>query len=140
MLAIPVKRTEKKIVQGLSRAEVEALLATPDLTMWQGRRDHALLLTLYNTGARVSEMITLQRHQVHFGVSTFVHLHGKGRKERAVPLWHKTARALQGWFRDLAGASHQLTFLMHGVMPCPVMESITCCSKRSVVRCRSVLR
>lgn len=110
VLAIPVKRTEKKIVQGLSRAEVEALLATPDLTTWQGRRDHALLLTLYNTGARVSEMMTLQRPQVHFGASSFVHLHGKGRKERTVPLWHKTARALQGWFRDLAGASHQLAF------------------------------
>jgi integrase/recombinase XerD len=110
VLAIPVKRTEKKIVQGLSRAEVEALLATPDLTTWQGRRDHALLLTLYNTGARVSEVIMLQRPQVHFGASTFVHLHGKGRKERTVPLWNKTARALQGWFRDLAGASHQLAF------------------------------
>ncbi len=110
VLAIPVKRTEMKIVQGLSRVEVDALLATPDLTTWQGRRDHALLLTLYNTGARVSEGITLQRHQVHFGASTFVHLHGKGRKERTVPLWNKTARALQGWFRDLAGVSHQLAF------------------------------
>jgi site-specific recombinase XerD len=110
VLAIPVKRTEKKVVQGLSRAEVEALLATPDLTTWQGRRDHALLLTLYNSGARVSEVITLQRHQVHFGVSTFLYLHGKGRKERTVPLWNTTARALQGWFRDLAGVSHQLAF------------------------------
>ncbi len=110
VLAIPVKRTGKKIVQGLSRPEIEALLATPDLTTWQGRRDHALLLTLYNSGARVSEVITLQRHQIHFGARTFLQLHGKGRKERTVPLWSTTASALQGWFRDLAGVSHQLAF------------------------------
>src|SRR4029453_13279659 len=80
------------------------------LTTWQGRRDHALFLTLYNSGARASEVINLQPHQIPFGTSTFLHLHGKGRKERTVPLWRKTASALQGWFRDLAGVSHELAF------------------------------
>jgi integrase/recombinase XerD len=110
VLAIPLKRTEKKVVQALSRTESDALLAAPDLTTWQGRRDHTLLLLLYNSGARVSEVIALQRSQVSFGASTFLQLHGKGRKERCVPLWPKTARALQAWFRELAGASHQLVF------------------------------
>jgi integrase/recombinase XerD len=94
----------------MTREEIDALLATPDLTTWQGRRDHALLLTMYNTGARVSEITTLQRSQIHFGPSTFLQLYGKGRKERTVPLWAKTSRALQGWFRDLTGASHTLAF------------------------------
>lgn len=55
----------------------------------------------YNTGARVSEMTELQRHQVKFGVKSFVQFMGKGRKERAVPLWPTTTRALQAWFKEV---------------------------------------
>lgn len=110
VLAIPLKRADKKLVQALSREEIEAILAAPDLTNWQGRRDHALLLTLYNSGARVSEITSLKRGHVHFGVSTVLQLHGKGRKERAVPLWTKTSRALQAWFRELERAGHQIAF------------------------------
>src|SRR5262245_8481658 len=51
VLSIPVKRAEKKIVQAVTREEMEALLKAPDLSSRQGRRDHALLLTLYNSGA-----------------------------------------------------------------------------------------
>ncbi len=93
VLAIPVKRTDKKLIEALTRAEVEALLAAPNRSCWIGRRDHALLLTLYNSGARVSEVTTLQRHQVCFGTPTFLQLTGKGRKERTVPLWPQTSLA-----------------------------------------------
>ena len=110
ILAIPQKRTEKKLLQGLSRSEIEALLAAPDLTTWTGRRDHALLLTFYNSGARVSELIQLQRCQVTFGVHSLLQLHGKGRKERMVPLWTKTARILQAWFRELEDTKQPLAF------------------------------
>ncbi len=101
VLAIPVKRTDKKLIEALTRAEVEALLAAPNRSCWIGRRDHALLLTLYNSGARVSEVTTLQRHQVCFGTPTFLQLTGKGRKERTVPLWPQTSRMLQAWFAEL---------------------------------------
>lgn len=110
VMAIPQKRTDKKLVQALSRTEMEAILAAPDLSSWRGRRDHAILLTMYNSGARVSEIISIQRGQVNFGATTFLQLHGKGRKERAVPLWTKTSRALQAWFRELEGAAHQIVF------------------------------
>lgn len=110
VLAIPQKRTDKKLVQALTRPEIEAILATPDLTQALGRRDHALLLTLYNSGARVSEIIALQRGQVQFGATTFLQLQGKGRKQRTIPLWTKTSRALQAWFQEQTGASHQLAF------------------------------
>ena len=80
---------------------MDALLAAHDLKQWAGRRDHALLLTLYNTGARVSEMTTLQRTQVTFGLKSFVQFTGKGRKERAVPLWPTTSHALQAWFKEV---------------------------------------
>lgn len=103
VLAIPVKRADKKLIAALTRAEIEALLAAPDRACWRGRRDHALLLTLYNSGARVSEVTTLQRHQVCFGPSTFLHLTGKGRKERTVPLWPHTSETLQAWFAEVGG-------------------------------------
>jgi integrase/recombinase XerD len=110
VLSIPVKRAEKKIVQAVTREEMEALLKAPDLSTWQGRRDHALLLTLYNSGARISEITVLQRNQVMLGASAFLQLQGKGRKERTVPLWPKTARTLQAWFRELRSEPQGLAF------------------------------
>jgi len=110
VLAIPVKRMDKKLIGALTRAEVEALLAAPDRSCWVGRRDHALLLTLYNSGARVSEVTTLQRHQVCFGTPTFLQLTGKGRKERTVPLWPHTSRTLQAWFAEVGEDGGQTAF------------------------------
>src|SRR5215510_10734278 len=110
VLAIPVKRADRRIVRSLTRAEIDAILAAPDLNQWSGRRDHALLLTLYNSGSRVSEITALERAQCRFGSHSFLHLYGKGRKERTVPLWTKTARALQSWFRELSPQRTNLTF------------------------------
>ena len=78
VLAIPRKREDKKLIGYLTRDEMEALLAAPDRSHWVGRRDHALLLTTYNSGARVSEITALRRAQVYFGATTFLNLHGKG--------------------------------------------------------------
>ena len=106
VMAIPVKRQDKKLVGALTREEMDALLDAPDRSTWGGRRDHALLLTMYNTGARVSEMTTLRRDQVRLGAATsYIELHGKGRKERTVPLWPHTARTLEAWFKELAQTS-----------------------------------
>lgn len=110
ILAIPVKRQDKKLIGYLSREEMEAILATPDRSKWIGRRDYALLLTMYNSGARVSEMTTLRCEQVAFGVSTFVHLHGKGRKDRTIPLWPQTSRVLKEWFRERGAEARHIAF------------------------------
>lgn len=101
ILAIPVKRPEKKLIGYLTREEIQAVLAAPDRSTWVGRRDYALLLTMYNSGARVSEMTMLRWKQVVFGDSTLLQLHGKGRKDRTLPLWPQTSRVLQAWFREL---------------------------------------
>ncbi len=94
--------SDKRLVHYLSRDEVEALIGAPDRTVWSGRRDHALLLTLYNTGARVSEVIALRREQGHLDTAgAHAELLGKGRKERVVPLWAETAQLLRAWFREL---------------------------------------
>jgi integrase/recombinase XerD len=101
VLAIPIKREDQRLVGYLTRQEMEALLAAPDRAQRFGRRDHALLLTLYNTGARVSEIAAARRSQVTFGSTTLLALHGKGRKDRSVPLWPKTGRILAAWFAEL---------------------------------------
>ena len=100
VLAIPRKRAPRRQVHYLTRAEMQAILAGCDRSTHGGRRDHVLLLTLYNTGARVSELIALRRSHVRFGAATVVQLHGKGRKERAVPLWTRTSRTLRQWFDE----------------------------------------
>jgi integrase/recombinase XerD len=110
VLAIPMKRQDRKLIGYLTRTEIQALLAMPDASKWSGRRDYALLLTLYNSGARVSEITTLRRQQVCFGASTFLQLTGKGRKERTVPLWPETARVLRVWFEELGDDARQMAF------------------------------
>jgi integrase/recombinase XerD len=110
VLAIPMKREDHKLIGYLTRTEIQALLAAPNQSTWSGRRDHAWLLTLYNSGARVSEITTLTRAQVCFGVSTFVQLTGKGRKERTVPLWPTTAQVVKAWFSELGDAAGPLAF------------------------------
>lgn len=112
VMAIPVKRCDKRLVGCLSRDEVKALLAAPDRSAWPGRRDHALLLTLYNSGARVSEIIALRREQVRLDAATGAHLelHGKGRKDRVVPLWAETARVLRAWLRERGDQDGDVAF------------------------------
>jgi len=110
VLAIPMKREDRKLIAYLTRTEMQALLAAPDRSKWSGRRDYALLLTLYNSGARVSEVTALKRAQVCFGASTFVQLTGKGRKERTVPLWSDTARVVKAWFEELGEDAGPMAF------------------------------
>jgi integrase/recombinase XerD len=110
VLAIPMKRQDRKLIGYLTRTEIQALLATPDASTWSGRRDYALLLTLYNSGARVSEITTLRRQQICFGTSTFLQLIGKGRKERTVPLWPDTAQVLKAWFDELGDDAGPIAF------------------------------
>jgi site-specific recombinase XerD len=98
VLAIPTKRTDRPVLRYLTREEIGALLAAPDRSTWSGRRDAVLLAVLYNTGARVSEITGLRVSDVLLERQMAVHLHGKGRKERVVPLWKSTAAQLRAWF------------------------------------------
>jgi site-specific recombinase XerD len=97
VLAIPEKRFDRRVLTFLTREEVAALLDAPDRSTWSGQRDAVLLATLYNTGARVSEMTGLRIGDVLVDRQCAVRLRGKGRKERAVPLWKSTAAMLREW-------------------------------------------
>jgi integrase/recombinase XerD len=103
VLAIPAKRAPKTIVTFLRDDEIDALLAAPDRARWIGRRDHALLLTMIQTGLRVSELTALTNGDVALGIGPHVHCHGKGRKERITPLTPQTAAVLRVWQRERAG-------------------------------------
>jgi site-specific recombinase XerD len=110
VLAMPMKREDRKLIGYLTRTEMQALLAASDRSTRAGRRDYALLLTLYNSGARVSEVTALKRDQVCFGASTFLQLIGKGRKERSVPLWPDTVQVLKAWFAELGDDAGPIAF------------------------------
>ena len=111
VLAIPIKKTEKRLVGYVTREEMDAILAVPDQSTWIGRRDHALLLTMYNSGARLSEMTGLHRSQIKIESGrAHLQIYGKGRKERTVPLWPHTTRVLNQWQAEQRGAAHDLVF------------------------------
>jgi len=97
IIAIPMKRFERALLGFLSRDEVQAVLAAPDLQTWCGRRDRIMFTMLYNSGARVSEMIGIRVSDVTLGTTSSVRLHGKGRKQRTVPLWKETAADIRQW-------------------------------------------
>jgi site-specific recombinase XerD len=104
-LGVPVKRFERPMFGYLTRDEMLAVIGKP-ADSWLSQRDHALFLLMYNTGARVSEIIGVKVSDVVLDASAAcVHLHGKGRKQRSVPLWHATVKSLRAWLR----ANHELT-------------------------------
>jgi site-specific recombinase XerD len=105
VLAIPMKRFDRPVLGFLSRQEIQAILEAPDPRTWAGRRDRALFSLMYNTGARVSEVIGLRVGDVVIDGSPAAHLHGKGRKERSVPLWRPTAKLIRNWRRRLDDAA-----------------------------------
>jgi site-specific recombinase XerD len=110
VLAIPMKRFEQPLIGFLSREHIEAILAAPDQNTWAGQRDRVMFATLYNTGARVSELIGIQIGDLMLDPSASVHLHGKGRKERSVPLWRDTAAQLKRWLREYPRSPEQPLF------------------------------
>jgi len=95
ILAIPAKRAQTRPPVYLEPDDVRAVLAQPDLRTATGARDLALLLFLYNTGARISEALSVCADDLHLARPRQVRLHGKANKDRICPLWNETARAIQ---------------------------------------------
>jgi integrase/recombinase XerD len=91
--AIPFKKTTSTVIPYLDKSEMDALLAAPNCQTAQGRRDHALLLFLYNSGVRADEAAQLVVGDLHLG-SSYVRVLGKGGKERQCPLWSVTVQKL----------------------------------------------
>ena len=100
ILAIPLRRCARPTVAYLSKEELAEILAQPDLRTPEGRRDAVLLSVLYDTGARVQELIDLSAGDVRLDSPAQVRLLGKGRKMRTVPLMGNTAQLLRDHLRE----------------------------------------
>lgn len=110
ILAIPPKRTVRRQIGYLSRAEVDALLSVPDLNTWAGRRDYTWLIVAVQTGLRVSELTNLTRKDIELGSGAYVYVVGKGRKERYTPLTKETVTALKSWIAERDRSSSDIVF------------------------------
>jgi len=102
ILAIPAKRWARPLVGFLSETEVRAVLQAPSPTGWTGRRNRLLFQLLYNTGARVSEIIHLRVADVIQDQCQTIRFTGKGRKQRILPVGKSTRRLLQAWLKENA--------------------------------------
>jgi site-specific recombinase XerD len=107
ILSIPFKRTTLREIQHLELSEIQAILGGIDRSVRSGRRDHVLLSFMFNTGARVSEVVGVQACDLRLESPSSVCLRGKGRKERTCPLWSETARALRLLLEELQIGLHE---------------------------------
>jgi len=110
VIAIPMKRFDKPMLGFLSRTEMQAILDAPDSTTWCGQGDRVMFATFYNTGGRVSEITGLKVADVILERNATVRIHGKGRKERCVPLWRTTAKEIRKWLARIDSRPDQPLF------------------------------
>ena len=103
VMAIPTKRHERNTVSYLDLDEIKALLAAPNRDTWLGRRNHALLLVMVQTGVRVSELVGLRVCDVHLSTGPHIRVTGKGRKKRATTLTSETLHVLHAWLKERQG-------------------------------------
>ena len=109
--SIPLKKAPRPLVGYLEKEEMNALLAAPDQSTAQGRRDHAILLFLYNTGARADEVAHVQIVDLDLGRTpgrdpSSVQIRGKGNKLRRCPLWARTVAELFPLVQDRTPTDH----------------------------------
>ena len=119
IVAIPFKRTATRVIDYFDYDEICTILEHIDRTTILGRRDYALLATMFNTGARVQETIDIRRDDLSLERPYQVRLHGKGRKTRYCPLWPQTAAVLRELCRErqLMSDSAAFVFVNHRGTP-----------------------
>ena len=110
VLAIPMKRFQRTLPKYLDQEQIQAILDAPDASRWSGKRDRVLLATLYNTGARVSEITALKKSDIDIDKSMSVTITGKGRKQRVIPLWKSTTKQIKSWLKYLKTESDSPLF------------------------------
>lgn len=103
VLAIPPKRFDKRVVTFLTPIEVDALIAAPDQSRWEGRRDRVRMMLALQTGLRVSELTGLDCRDVTLGTGANVRCEGKGRKQRAIPLTSAVEALMRAWLAERVG-------------------------------------
>lgn len=141
--AIPFRKVERKEVCYLTKEEINSLLNACETESPEGRRDYLMLLLLYNSGIRVSEMISIQGKDAHFTNNGKCHLRimGKGRKERVVPLWRTTTKCLSDFMYE--NGIQDDDYLLSGrnvkhLTRSGVRYRIDCITKKAASTCQSL--
>ena len=111
ILAIPLKKTDTKLVRHLSVPEMQAILDAPDPRTRMGIRDRAMLHVCVAGGLRVSELVGLRVEDVGFDPRPCIEIQGKGRRERRLPLWKQTGTVLREWLAVRGAATDPALFL-----------------------------
>jgi len=109
--AIPMKKTDERLIDYLTHEEIQILLDTPDSAIAAGIRDRAMLHLAFAAGLRVSELVSLCLEDLEFQPQPAILVHGKGRRERSLPLWQETVTALRSWLAVRGDAKHRELFL-----------------------------
>lgn len=97
VLAVPMKKTDARLVRHLNAEEIQVLLNAPEPNDWSGIRDRAMLHLCFAAGLRVSELTGLRVEDLSLQPHASILVHGKGRRERCLPLWKQTVTALRAW-------------------------------------------
>ena len=97
ILAIPPKKTETRLVRHLTMEEMQAILNAPEPTRREGIRDRAMLHLCFAGGLRVSELVGLRLTDITLQPYASILVHGKGRRERSLPMWKVTVAAVRAW-------------------------------------------
>jgi integrase/recombinase XerD len=143
VLAIPTKSYAHVQIHYLTRSEVDALLAAPDQSTWSGRRDHAWILLAVQAGLRVSELTGLFRQDVSLETGAHIHVLGKSRKERCMPITKAARAVLKAWMKEpilgdgkilfpncrggrLSNDGVQYLLKKHNVKACKICPSLRC--------------
>jgi site-specific recombinase XerD len=140
--SIPFKRFTRPLLGYLSEHEIRAILQVSG-DSWTGRRDHLLFRFLYNTGARVSEATSVRVEDVQTHDYRAVQLHGKGRKQRVVPLWKETTHHIRAWLKNTALKPEQPLFpnrFGSAMTRTAVQQRLRLCVKSAEPTCRSLAR
>jgi len=97
VLAIPPKKAETRLVRHLTMEEMQAILNAPDPTRREGIRDRAMLHLGFAGGLRVSELVALRLTDITLQPYASILVHGKGRRQRSLPMWKVTVAAIRAW-------------------------------------------
>ncbi len=112
VMSIPFKKTETKNVNYLIKEEIDSILNGCDLRCWLGRRDKIMISILYNTGVRVSELISIEIKDIVLNKNGTgsIHVIGKGRKERTIPIWKSTQNYISEFMKETHGNTTEYLF------------------------------
>ena len=109
--AIPAKKIDESLIDFLNREELQAILDTPDPHTRAGLRDRAMLHLAFAAGLRVSELVGLRIEQLELYPHPLIHVYGKGRRERILPLWKETTTAIRAWLEVRGDSIYPELFL-----------------------------